>query len=75
MSQSFPLGHEDTSGSLLDWGKMDWKKMTHTKGYMDIVHVWAYVDNNQGQGIRPSLPFFVMRKAMQIEKGKVYHIG
>ena len=67
--------NKDCAGSLLDWSLMDWGKMTHSHGTMDILFGWAYVHTNQEEGINPTLPAFVMKKAMKIEKGKVYRLA
>ena len=59
-------------GSLPAWSAIDWQKGESKNGMLKLYMKLTYEDTNQGKGIFPAKPVWILAEARRVEKGKCY---
>ena len=69
-----PKAHAEAGncGSLPAWSSIDWRKGESKNGMLKLYMKLTYEDTNQGKGIFPAKPVWVLAEARRVEKGKCY---
>lgn len=54
------------------WSSIDWQKGESKNGMLKLYMKLTYEDTNQGKGIFPAKPVWILAEARRVEKGKCY---